>query len=186
MARVPKYVRVKGWRKNPADMGPRDKQPAFLRWFGWKLNPAWKPAEPTLANIKVDRYMEGGIVPVRRVPREHRKAYRDTLARFALACHRAGYGPGGTKGKRRVNSSYRFRHEQEALFRQNMIAPGVPKPGHALTAVPGRSPHERGVGLDVPDVRDETPLMRQCRALGLMDDVPSEKWHLTSHGNPVR
>ena len=178
MAKVPKYVRVKGWRKNPADRGPKDGVPPFLRWFGWKRNPAW---EPTLKNIKVDDYIEGGIVPVRAVPKEHRKAYRDTLARFALACHRAGYGPGGNKGKRHVNSSYRFRSEQQALFDQNMIAPGRPKPGRPLTAVPGTSPHERGVGLDVPDVRGEHPLIDEARKLGLKDDVPSEKWHLTNH-----
>lgn len=154
--------------------------PKFLRV--WKLNPAWKPAEPTIANIKVDRYLDGNIVPVRKVPKLHRKAYRDTLARFALACHRAGYGPGGTNGKRRLNSTYRFRSEQQALFDQNMIRPGVPKPGHALTAVPGTSPHERGIGLDVPDVRAEGALINECRKLALMDDVPSEGWHLTNHG----
>jgi len=153
--------------------------PKFLRV--WKLNPAWTPPEPTLKNIKVDRYITGGVVPVRAVPKHHRAAYRDTLSRFALACHRAGYGPGGKRGKRRVNSSYRFRHEQEALYAQNMISPGVPKPGHALTAVPGTSPHERGIGLDVPDVRDEYVLIRACHELGLRDDVPSEKWHLTNH-----
>jgi hypothetical protein len=153
--------------------------PKWLRV--WKLNPDWRPPEPTLGNIKVDLYMEGNIVPIRKVPRQHRKVYRDTLARFALACHRAGYGPGGTKGKRRVNSSYRFGHEQQALFLQNMIAPGKPKPGRPLTAVPGSSPHERGTGLDVPDVRGERPLIDECRRLGLRDDVPSEKWHLTNH-----
>lgn len=181
MPKIPKYIRVKGWRKNPKDMGPKDKQPPFLRWFGWKLNPAWSPPEPTLKNIKVDDYLTGNIVPVKSVPRKHRKAYRDTLARLALAAHRAGYGPGGTKGKRHVNSTYRFNHEQQALYEQNMISPGNPKPGRPLTAVPGTSPHERGIGLDVPDVREEKALIKECRALGLMDDVPSEKWHLTNH-----
>lgn len=154
--------------------------PKWLRV--WKLNPAWTPPEPTLANIRVDRYMVGNVVPIRKVPRQHRKAYRDTLARFALACHRAGYGPGGSKGRRRVNSSYRFESEQEILYALNMISPGVPKPGRPLTAVPGSSPHERGIGLDVPDVRDEHPLIDECRKIGLMDDVPSERWHLTNHG----
>lgn len=155
--------------------------PKFLRV--WKLNPAWKPAEPTLKNIKVDRYIDGNVVPVRKVPRKYRAQYRDTLARFALACHRAGYGPGGWKGKRRVNSSFRFHAEQEALFHQNMIRPGVPKPGRPLTAIPGFSPHELAIGLDVPNVRAETPLMRECRMLGLIDDVPSEGWHLTNHNS---
>lgn len=152
--------------------------PKFLRV--WKLNPAWTPPEPTLRSVKVDRYLTGNVVPVRDVPRKHRRAYRDTLARFALACHRAGYG--GKRGKRHVNSSYRFEHEQQELYDRNMIQPGKPKPGHALTAVPGTSPHEKGVGLDVPNVRDEHPLIDECRKLGLVDDVASEKWHLTNHG----
>jgi hypothetical protein len=156
--------------------------PKFLRV--WRLNPAWSPPEPTLKTIKVDQYIYGGVVPIRSVPRRHRKAYRDTLARFALACHRAGYGPGGTRGgaRRKVNSTYRFNDEQQRLYTQNMIGPGKPKPGHALTAVPGTSPHERGIGLDVPDVRDEHPLIDECRKLGLVDDVKSERWHLTNHG----
>lgn len=147
----------------------------------WKLNPAWTPPEPTVENIKVRLYLTGNVVPVRKVPRVHRSKYRDTLARFALACHRSGYGPGGTKGRRWVNSSYRFAAEQSARYQQNMISPGVPKPGHPLTAVPGSSPHEKGIGLDVPDVRLEHPLIDKCRDLMLKDDVPSEKWHLTNH-----
>ena len=182
MARVQKYIRVGGWKRNPADpKGTKEGVPNFLRWMGWSLNPKWSPPEPTLKNIKVDLYLTGNIVPIKSVPRKHRKAYRDTLARFALACHRAGYGPGGNKGKRHVNSTYRFNHEQVALFEKNMIAPGIPKPGHAFTAVPGKSPHEKGIGLDVPDVRDEDDLIRECRILDLWDDVPSEKWHLTNH-----
>lgn len=176
----PKYLRVKGWKKNPDDRGPHDSEPPFIRWFGWRKNPKWVAPEPTLANIKVDLYIEN-LVPVAKVPKQHRKAYRDTVARFALALHRSGYGPGGTKGKKRVNSSYRFYEHQRALYQQNMISPGKPKPGHALTAVPGTSPHERGLALDVNDVRHEKPLIDECRKLGLKDDVPSEKWHLTNH-----
>lgn len=153
--RVPKYLRV--WKKNPR---------------------FW---EPQLDNIIIDAYIEGGVVPIREVPIEFRATYRDTLSRFALACHRAGYGPAKSGKKRWVNSTFRFRDEQQKLYDQNMISPGVPKPGHALTAVPGTSPHERGIGIDVPDVRLETKLIRECRKLGLMDDVPSEKWHLTNH-----
>lgn len=157
MSRIPKYLRV------------------------WKLNPAWVRAqEPTLETIRIDDYVTGGVVAVRKVPRKHRAAYRDTLARFALACHRAGYGPKG-KGRRRVNSTFRFEHEQATLYAQNMISPGNPKPGRPLTAVPGTSPHERGIAIDAPDVRDEHPLIDECRALGMMDDVPSERWHLANH-----
>lgn len=177
--KTPKYIRVSGWKRNPADKGPRDGVPPFLRWFGWKLNPAW---EPTLDNIKVDLYLTGNIVPVREVAKEHRAAYRDSLARTALAAHRAGYGPGGTKGKLYVSSSYRSKQEQQALYEQNMIAPGVPKPGRPLTALPGTSDHGRGLALDVPDARTNHPFIDEARSLKMMDDVASEKWHLTNRG----
>lgn len=154
------------------------KVPKWLRT--WKKNPAYW--NPSLDNIIIDNYVTGNVVPIRKVPRAQRKAYENTLRRFALACHRAGYGPGGTKGKRQVNSSYRSLAEQQALYNQNMISPGNPKPGHALTAVPNpNAPHVRGIGLDIPNVREETALIIQCRELGLMDDVASEKWHLTNH-----
>lgn len=150
------------------------KIPKFLRV--WKLNPAWVAAqEPTLANIKVDRYLTGNIVPVRKVARAHRKAYRDTIARLALAAHRAGYGPGGSKGKVYVSSSYRPRAEQQRLYDLYLAGRGP------LAARPGTSAHERGLAIDVPDVRLTRPLIDECRRLLLKDDVPSEKWHLTNH-----
>ena len=146
MAKIPKYLRV------------------------WKLNPAWvKAQEPTLANIKVDRYLYGNVYPVKKVAAAHRKAYRDTLARLALAAHRAG------KGKVYVSSSYRTRAEQQRLYDAYKAGKGP------LAAKPGTSAHERGLAVDVPDVRDTRPLIDECRKLGLRDDVPSEKWHLTNH-----
>lgn len=144
------------------------KIPKYLRV--WKLNPAWRPAEPTLKTIKVDDYLYGNIVPVRKVARAHRAAYRDTLARLALAAHRAG------KGKVYVSSSYRSRAEQERLYAAYKAGTGP------LAAVPGTSAHERGLALDVPNVRDTHPLIDECRKLSLKDDVPGEKWHLTNHG----
>lgn len=152
MSRVPKWLRV------------------------WRLNPAWSPPEPTLANIRVDDYLTGNIVPVRQVARKHRRAYRDTLARLALAAHRAGYGPGGARGELRVSSTYRSRAEQEALHALYLAGKGP------LAAAPGSSMHELGLAVDVPDVRDTYPLIDQCRELGLKDDVASERWHLTNHG----
>lgn len=144
-----------------------------------------KKVEPTLANIKVNKYLKGNVYPVRKVPAADRPAYRDTLARFALACHRSGYGPGGKKGKRQVNSTYRTRAEQEALFAKNMhLVNGkwVPRPGRPLTAAPGTSAHGKGLAIDAPDVRFEHPLVDHARDLGLKDDVASERWHLTNHG----
>jgi hypothetical protein len=44
----------------------------------------------------------------------------------------------------RLNSGHRTIAEQRALYNQNMIRPGVPKPGHPLTAFPSCSaPHIR-------------------------------------------
>ncbi|MBC7671899.1 MAG: D-alanyl-D-alanine carboxypeptidase family protein [Polaromonas sp.] len=179
METIPKYIRTKTWRRNPADpKGTKEGVPNFLRVLGWRLNPAWVP---TLKTIIILDYIEGGVVPVRKVPKALRPQYHDTLARFALACYRAGYGPGTQKGKRRVNSTYRDPAEQAVLYALNMIAPGIPKPGRPLTSLPGTSPHNKGIALDVPNVRDERGLLAECRKLGLHDDVPSEKWHLTNH-----
>lgn len=150
MSRVPKWIRA------------------------WKLNPAWTPPEPTLSKIKVDRYLSGNVVPVRNVASEHRKAYRDTLSRLALAAHRAGFGPGGENGRVYVSSSYRTHAEQVAAY-------ATYQAGGPLAAVPGTSMHELGLALDVPNVRTTHPLIDECRKLGLIDDVPSEKWHLTNH-----
>lgn len=153
MARVPKWIRA------------------------WKLNPAWRAAqEPTLETIKIDRYLTGGILPIRKVARAHRAAYRDTLARLALAAHRTGhYGPGKPKGKVPLSSSYRTRAQQKRLYAAYEAGTG------ALAARPGTSMHELGLAVDVPNVRATHPLIDECRKLGLIDDVASEKWHLTNH-----
>ncbi len=152
MSKVPKYIRV------------------------WKKNPDWTPPEPTLDNIKVDKYLTGNVVPIRKVARKHRRAYRDTLARLSLAAHRAGYGAGGKMGKVHVSSSYRSYAEQLALYQKFLAGLGF------LANKPNTSKHEFGLAIDVPDVRMKRKLILECRKLGLNDDVPSEKWHLTNHG----
>ena len=126
---------------------------------------------------KVSDWLTGNVVDIMDVPREHRDAYRDTLYRATRAAKKYGQ-------KVHVNSSYRSAAEQQALWDQNMhLVNGqwVPKPGHALTARPGKSPHGRGIGLDIPDARDKPKLIAALRAEQLIDDVPSEKWHVTNH-----
>jgi hypothetical protein len=150
--------------------------PRFLRV--WKKNPDHPDhKQPTLASIRVDLYLTGSVAPVRSVAIEHRAAYRDTLARLAIAAHRSGYGPAGKRGRVYVSSSYRSRAEQVKL-RNDYLAGRGP-----LAAKPGTSMHERGLAVDVPNVRDIKPLIDECRKLGLRDDVASEKWHLTNHAH---
>jgi hypothetical protein len=90
-----------------------------------------------------------------------------------------------------INSGHRTFAQQQALYDQNMIAPGVPKPNHPLTAVPSHSaPHIR---TDRPDhaldvnSRDggEQRLQnwlnshRGVRARGrAVNTVTNEAWHL--------
>lgn len=84
-----------------------------------------------------------------------------------------------------VRSGYRSLDEQWALYRQNMAAPGVPKPGRPLTAYPNASaPHVRGVAADCgidgvnlgawKDGRARSVLLKH----GLCLPVASESWHV--------
>jgi hypothetical protein len=124
---------------------------------------------------KVDDWLTGNVVDILDVPREHRDDYRDTLYRAARAAKKYGK-------KVHVNSSYRSMEEQWALYRQNMVSPGVPKPGRPLTAYPNsKAPHTRGIALDIPNARTTPKLIAALRSERLMDDVPSEIWHVTNH-----
>lgn len=127
---------------------------------------------PTLATIKVDDYLRGNITPVMDVPLAFRAQYRDTLARAALAAYRYGHTI-------YVNSSFRTRREQERLY-DEYINHGGP-----LASLPGTSMHERGLALDIPNARLNDELMVELRKVGLIDDVPSEIWHVTNHA-PLR
>lgn len=123
--------------------------------------------EPTLDTVKVDEWLTGNVVKIGDVPRKHRKQYRDTLKRAALAASRYGH-------KVHVNSSFRQKHEQEVLYQRYLN-------GGPLASFPGTSPHERGLALDIPNVRNTPALIRELRKVGLVDDVPSEIWHVTNH-----
>lgn len=124
--------------------------------------------EPTLDEIKVDLWLTGNVVPIRDVPKDIRAQYRDTLARLALAAYRYGHPI-------HVNSTYRSLAEQKRLHDLWLAGLGP------LASAPGKSPHGKGIGLDVPNVRNTPALIRECRKLDLIDDVPSEIWHLTNH-----
>lgn len=80
----------------------------------------------------------------------------------------------------------RLKSEQAALFAQNMIRPGVPKPGHALTAVPSdNAPHTRTGRPDhADDVRwTDGGVYRLAawlrkRGARVYWTVPGERWHI--------
>jgi hypothetical protein len=126
-----------------------------------------------VAQPAVNKWLAGNVVPIRSVPAKLRPIYRDTLYRAARAAKAYGHAV-------HVNSSYRDPAEQAKLYAQNMLN-GHPRPGHALTARPGTSPHERGIGLDIPNARSTPKLIAALRAEQLIDDVPSEIWHVTNH-----
>ncbi len=88
----------------------------------------------------------------------------------------------------RLNSGRRTMREQAALFAQNMVRPGVPRPGRPMTAVPnpnaphimvGRPNHSLDVDTAVGD--GEQTLERELERMGLViiNDVAGEAWHQT-------
>lgn len=118
----------------------------------------------------VAKWLHGNVVPISAVAPEHRADYRDTLYRAARAAKQYGKPI-------QINSSYRPMAEQKRLYKQNMISPGVPKPDHALTAVPGTSDHGRGLALDIQNGRNIAKLDAALNSEGLGDNVASEAWH---------
>ena len=144
-------------------------------WIPIKWKRGWKRIARVQQPAKIDDWLTGNVVPIKQVPRKIRHHYRDTLMRAAEAAR--AYGK-----KVHVNSSYRDPALQASWYANNMDpATGKPKPGRPLTAKPGTSPHERGIGLDIPNARITPGLIEELRKRELIDDVPSEIWHLTNH-----
>lgn len=97
----------------------------------------------------------------------------------------------------KIREGTRSHAQQAALFEQNMIRPGVPKPGRPLTAAPGTSNHEdhdgdgygeaadvgvlrpgesvRNMGVNIAQHPGARPAMR---AFGTCCPVPGETWHV--------
>lgn len=117
---------------------------------------------------KVSTWVKGNVVPISQVPAVHRAAYRDTLYRAARAAKKYGkpiY----------VSSSYRLYSEQVRLYNLYLAGKGP------LAAAPGTSDHGRGLALDIPNARTTPKLIKALRAEKLIDDIPSEIWHVTNH-----
>jgi len=121
-------------------------------------------AEPKLGELKIDDWLKGDVKPIASVPKEYRDDYRDTLDRAALAAYRYGQPIW-------VNESFRTRAEQQRFY-------DIFLAGGNLAARPGTSAHETGLAIDVPNVRNTPKLIREMRKLGLIDNVPSEIWHV--------
>ena len=110
-------------------------------------------------------------------------------ARWALVLKAADKA--GVKFK--VNSGHRSFAEQARLFHQNMIRPGVPRPGRPLTAVPSPfAPHVRSGrhahALDVNSVDGgETRLQKFLERHGakVTNPVPGESWHMEVSGRDL-
>ncbi len=123
--------------------------------------------EPTLATINISKWLTGNVVPVASVPSKYRDNYHDTLRRGALAAYRYGHVV-------HVNDSFRTLADQTARWNAYQA-------GGALAARPGTSNHERGLALDIPNARNTPGLIKHLRELKLVDDIPSEIWHVTNH-----
>lgn len=126
--------------------------------------------EPRLEDIDwtfISTWLDGDVVNPKSVPAKYRPAYTDTLQRAALAAYRYGHVVW-------VNDSFRTKADQQERWQVYLN-------GGPLAARPGTSPHERGIALDIPNVRNAPALIREMRKLDLIDDVPSEIWHLTNH-----
>jgi GH24 family phage-related lysozyme (muramidase) len=86
-----------------------------------------------------------------------------------------------------VTSGHRTEQEQQRLFDQNMIRPGVPKKGRPLTAVPNRNaPHIRTGranhaldidSLDGGEARFERWIESQGARIEWINTVRGEPWH---------
>jgi hypothetical protein len=149
---LPRYKRV--WKVIP------NSSPARYRRV-------WKRIEPP---VKIDDWLHGKVVPIRKVPLKHRAVYRRTLLAAAEAARACGE-------RLRVNSSYRTYEEQLALFRLYKEGRG------SLAAVPGTSRHEQGNALDLSDSAGRpvqlNPKVREALiAHGFSFPVKSEPWHV--------
>jgi D-alanyl-D-alanine dipeptidase len=121
---------------------------------------------------RINDWLTGNIVPVRSVPIRYRAIYRATLLAAARAARDYGV-------RLHVNSSYRTRAQQAALYAAYMNGDGN------LAARPGTSRHEQGNALDLSLAGvpvGNFPRMRAALASrGLTFNVPSEPWHVEYH-----
>ncbi len=93
-----------------------------------------------------------------------------------------------------LNSGHRTLAEQTALFRQNMVRPGVPRPGRPMTAIPqptaphirtGRHAHALDINaLDGGEARLE--LWLRNKGANWRNTVAGEAWHGELSGRALK
>lgn len=119
---------------------------------------------------RINDYLTGNVVPVRKVALKHRRIYRRTLLAAARAARDAGV-------KFHINSSYRSYAEQAELYAAYMNGHGN------LAARPGTSRHEKGNALDINGNPRNVPFIRHAlERRGFVFAVASEAWHVEYHG----
>jgi D-alanyl-D-alanine dipeptidase len=116
--------------------------------------------------VKIDDWLTGDVVPIRKVPVRYRDDYENTLRKVAEAARETGK-------KVYLSDSFRFKKDQEARWRTYMN-------GGPIAAKPGTSDHERGLSVDIPNARGNRKLMKALKKRGMIDDVKSEQWHITN------
>jgi hypothetical protein len=93
-----------------------------------------------------------------------------------------------------VTSGHRTMAEQTALFKRNMVRPGVPRPGRPMTAVPNpNAPHifsgRHAHALDVDSLDGgETRLQKWLERKGakVTNPVKGESWHMVVSGQDLK
>lgn len=126
-----------------------------------------------MIRFRADRYIKN-LVPLRKVPREYRRAYRSLIIRAAKAardCGEVWY----------ARSSFRSYAEQKALYDAYVRGEGN------LAARPGSSMHEHGRALDLggpqnQNIGDSTKRRRALEAHGLILPIYREPWHVEYRG----
>jgi LAS superfamily LD-carboxypeptidase LdcB len=120
-------------------------------------------------------WLFGNIVPIRKVPKEHRADYERMLFAAAKAAK-------SIRTPLEVSSSYRFRYQQEIVYQLYLAGKGP------IAAKPGTSLHEKGRALDFPDnvgqpgLRDDKRARAALETAGFRFDVKSEGWHASFYG----
>lgn len=124
--------------------------------------------------IFVKKYLQGNIVPIRKVAPQHRRVYTQTLRAAARAARKL-------KTVFIVRSSYRTFEEQSYLYSQYLHHSGN------LAAKPGTSRHEKGNALDLGNAKNvdigyDPKAVDALKVEGFVFAVPSEKWHVEFKG----
>ena len=119
-------------------------------------------------------------------PYPHVTGDRDCNSNLLVALERTARILSVQEGRKvtiNIRSGRRLLSEQQALYTQNMYAPGVPKPGRPLTAYPNpNAPHVLGIAADCAidgrDIGDYPGAIAALDQAGGCLPVGTEDWHV--------